>query len=247
MCTEINPQNVDRKTSSERGIMKYHRLITPGLIFLIAIAYLPVVLAAASNNPSIYQVELFDLKKRGKCDSTKYTITNLDSQSIIPSHSFLNDEGQEVYGFTSSSISPGETRTYDLSSMDALPPYFIGDLRVTSTGEISGAVLPFPPCDLSIECSPELQNPGEINTIYTCKATVTPPDLLLPLTIFWYEWDAAQEENRIIGIGQEVALTWTTTGWHQFYVAAENPVGSITRRFLIYIDGSAFYLPILIK
>jgi len=226
--------------------MKYRRLITPGLIFLIAIAYLPAVLAASGDRASIHQVELFNLKKRGDCDSSKYKITNLDPQAVLTRHSFLNDEGQEVYGFTSSSISPGESRTYDLSSMDGLHPFFSGDLQVASSGEISGAVLPFPPCDLSIECSPELQISAEINTIYTCTATVTPPDVLLPVTITWVEWDAAQGNNRI-RIGEEVDLSWTTTGWHQLFVTAENPVGRVNRLFWIYIDGSAFYIPVAIK
>ena len=131
--------------------------------------------------------------------------------------------------------------------MDALFPFFRGDLKVASTGEISGAVLPFPPCYLSIECSPELQIIGEINTIYTCTATVTPQDLLLPLTITWHEWDAAQGENRIIRLGEKAELSWSTHGYHQLNVTAENPVGRITLISWVYINGSLIYLPVTPK
>ena len=95
----------------------------------------------------------------------------------------------QVYEFESS-IEPGETKTYDLAEMDGLPHYFQGSVMVTSAGEITGTKLPFPPCGISIECSPEFPFTGKINTPYTCTATVTPEDALQPITITWIEWIA---------------------------------------------------------
>jgi hypothetical protein len=227
--------------------MNYRELLIPGFILLAAIQYISTAIAAPEASPNIYKIELIDLKKRGECDSTKYTVTNLDSQSTITSHYFLNKQGQEVYTFTSSAIDPGEARTYDLNDMDALPPYFIGDVLIASTGEISGQILPFPPCGISITCTPELQFAAEIFKTYVCTATVTPEDLLQPLTITWYEWDAQQQEYRVIGIGEEVVLSWSTGGFHQFFITARNPVGIITVSNLVYVNGSAFYIPVTIK
>lgn len=106
--------------------MKYRNLAILGLIILIASTVIPLGLASPGDNiliSSIYQVELFDLKKRGSCDSTKYTITNIDSFPITTSHYFTGKNGLEVLSFNSY-IDIGETKTYDLHSMDEVPLYF---------------------------------------------------------------------------------------------------------------------------
>lgn len=227
--------------------MKHRILVILALIFLIAIVFIQVVLAAPGDNnstSSIYQVELFDLKKRGSCDSTKYTITNIDSIPISTNHYFTTKGGLEVFSFNSH-IDIGETKTYDLGSMDMLPQDFFGDVLVASTGEITGTKLPFPPCDISIE-GPSIGSIN-INTPYTFTATVSPEDALLPITITWYEWISEQQDWHIIGIGDSVELSWTTGGWREVGVVAENSIGSVNVQVLIYVNTEEIYLPLTIK
>ena len=81
--------------------MNYRQLLIPGFILLAAIQYIPTVIAAPEASPDIYKIELIDLKKRGECDSTKCTITNLDTQSTITSHYFLNKQGSPIQHFRS--------------------------------------------------------------------------------------------------------------------------------------------------
>lgn len=224
--------------------MKSRHIMIPSFLLIAAIILTPVVLAASDDATSPYEIKLTELKKRGECDSTKYTITNHESTDILTTHTFINSNSQEVYSFGDNLVNPGETKTYDLNEMDALLPGFRGDVRVTSSGVISGVVLPFPPCEIIIECTPEFPSPGDINTKYICTATVTPEDALLPITITWYEWDPIEGENRV-WYGEKVELSWTTPGYHQLDVTAENPVGSITVRILILIfELYETYLPL---
>jgi len=170
--------------------MKHRTTIIPIILILFTSIIIQVVLAAPGDNNSpndVYRVELFDLKKRGSCDSTKYTITNIDSYRITTAHNFTDNDGLDVFTFNSN-IDYGETKTYDLGSMDSLPQYFVGDVLVASTGEITGTKLPFPPCGISIDGPPI--GSININTPYTFTATVSPEDTLLPITITWYEWNA---------------------------------------------------------
>ena len=177
--------------------MKQRNLVILGLILLIAIIFIQVALAAPGNTKEhdfIYEVNLFDLKKRGSCDSYKYTITNIDSYPITTNHSITTKGGPEVFSFDSQ-IDIGETKTYDLHNMDEVPQYVPVNVSVTSIGEITGTKLDFPPCDISIECSLEFPFIGKINTPYTCTATVTPEEALKPITITWYEWNAETEPS----------------------------------------------------
>jgi hypothetical protein len=227
--------------------MKFRNLVIPGLILLIATVYIQGGLAAPGDNNSpndFYRVELFDLKKRGSCDSTKYTITNIDNYRITTAHNFTNNDGLDVFTFNSN-IDYGETKTYDLSSMDSLPQDFTGDVLVKSTGEITGTKLPFPPCGISIDGPPF--GSININTPYTFTATVTPEDALLPITITWYEWNAETQDWYIIGIGDSVELYWTTGGWKQLHVSAENSIGSVNVQVFIYVNLEQIFLPITIK
>lgn len=229
--------------------MKSRNLIITGLIFLIATLAIQVVFAAPGKTKSadqIYLVELKGLKKRGTCDSTKYKITNLDSSiTIQTSHHFTNGVGVQVYEFEGS-IGPGETQIYDLSRMDDLPQYFRGDVLVTSTREISGIKLPFPPCGVSIE-GPPFGNTN-INTSYTFTATVTPDDALLPITYTWYEYGKPPIIHTN-GISDSVELTWTTGGGKQVHLNVKNSMGSIAVRILIYIDDGSgrIYFPLTIR
>jgi hypothetical protein len=230
--------------------MKKRNLVILGLIVLISSLFIRIALAAPRHTRApnfIYEVKLFDLKKRGSCDSTKYTITNIDSNPITTNHTFNFSAGLQVYEFESS-IGPGETKTYDLAEMDGLPYYFQGSVTVTSAGEITGTKLDFPPCDISIECSLEFPIIGKINTPYTCTATVTPEDALKPITITWYAWNAETQDWHIIGIGDTVELSWTTGGWNQVIVIAQNSIGSVQVRLLILNDVSnLIFIPITIK
>ena len=67
-----------------------HRTTTISVIIILLISIISQVgLAAPGDNNSpndFYRVELFGLKKRGSCDSTKYTITNIDWTRIDTSH-----------------------------------------------------------------------------------------------------------------------------------------------------------------
>lgn len=227
--------------------MKHRNLVIPGLVLLIAIVCIPVVPAATGDKISpnaFYEVELFDIKKRGACDSTKYTITNVDTYLIETAHIFTNKDGAEVHRFDVS-IGLGETKTYDLGSMDLLPQDFVGDVLVLGTGEITGTKLHFPPCGISIDGPPI--GSININTPYTFIATVTPEDALLPITITWYEWISEQQDWHIIGIGNSVELSWTTGGGKQLHVSAENSIGSVNVQVLIYVNTEEIYLPLTIK
>jgi len=227
--------------------MKSRYLVIPGLILLIAVVFIQVVYAAPgeNNRPNgRYEVEFYDLKKRGTCDSTKYIITNLESSiTIQTSHYFTNGDSVQEYVFASS-IGPSETQTFDLASLDDLPENFSGDVLITSTGEISGTVLPFPPCDISIEGTLI----GEINTLYTFTANVYPPEALLPITYSWYEYGKPPIIHTN-GISDSVELSWTTGGWKQIFVNAKNSMGSITGRFLVFIDlgSDRIFIPITMR
>lgn len=128
--------------------------------------------------------------------------------------------------------------------MEGLLPGFMGNVRVASIGIISVEVLPFPPCELTIECIPKFPFPGEINTIYRCTATVSPEDTLLPITITWANYDPVNGENRI-QFGEKVELSWNVGGYYQMFVSAENPIGRIRTVVLVYINGLfEVYLPL---
>lgn len=229
--------------------MKGRYLFILGIVFLIASLVIQVGFSAPENIFSAdesYQVELSDLKKRGACDSTKYTVTNLESSiTIQTSHYFTNNDGVQVYVFASS-IGPGETQTYDLASMDDLPKYFRGDVLVTSAGEISGNKLFFPPCGISIE-GPSFGN-TKIDTSYTFTATVTPEDALLPITYTWYEYGKPPIIHTN-GIRDSVELSWTKSGLKQIFLYVENAVGSVNIRILVFIDAGfgRIYIPITIR
>jgi hypothetical protein len=188
-----------------------------------------------------FEVDLYNLKKRGSCDSTKYTISNIDSNSIVTKHSVTNTDGDELYMFESS-IAQAETKTYDLFDMDLLPSGFIGNVLVEGTGEMIGELLPFPPCDITVE-GPDFWD----NRSYTFTARVSPEDVLLPLTITWYEWNSETQDWEIIGVGEEIEVSWKKGGYYVVYVIAENEVGSTSVSFWVYVDELfEIFLPLVI-
>ena len=229
--------------------MKLRLIFISKLIILIGFIFGTGMLAVpwdkSATNAS-NEVKLFDLKKKGSCDSTKYTISNIDVNPIITQHSITNKDGIEVYRFESS-LGQGESKTYNLFDMVILPPGFVGDAFVQGTGKITGEILPFPPCGISID-EPPLGS-IKINTPYTFTAIISPEDVLLPININWYEWMPNQNDWHVIGIGDSVELMWSEDGWKEICVGAANAVGSITNHLNLHIDGGTeqIYIPITLK
>ena len=103
--------------------------------------------------------------------------------------------------------------------MDGLPQYFWGIVTVTSAGEITGEVLPFPVCRVTTE-GPLVV---EVNKTYTFTATAHPPEAQLPITYIWW---SGYDQSPIVhanGISDSVELFLTTGGWNQIFLCLKNP------------------------
>ena len=212
--------------------------------------YPPNVLNNTSTNPSlildpnfVYEIELNDLWSDGSCYSDSYEITNLSDIDTANTTHYFYAKGSSTPWLTYQDpevLPPSESKIYDLADFPSLDN-FHGDLIVASTQPISGVILPFPPCDITITGPSE----GAAGNEYTFTANVSPDDAALPITYTWTVTDFLPIVNSR-GITDSIDLIWSSSGWKQVTVTAENSRGSKEVTALLFIgDQPRAFLPII--
>ena len=188
---------------------------------------------AISNSPDAFYIEeLYGLRKDGNCNSSTYSLLNLGWNYAYTSHSYF-EEGSENSITTyvdPVSIQPGGTRQYDLTLIPGIPEGFTGYVIVSSTEPITGTILPFPPCEISLSGP----NSGLTNISYTFTANVTPNDAEIPITYTWNATNLSSLTNPN-GISDSEEFSWLTSGLKEIVVTAENTLGIATQSFPIHI------------
>lgn len=199
------------------------------------------------DSPSdVYTIELDDFWSLGNCYSTSYSITNLSDVDPTPTtHYFYQDNSSNpVLTYQDpETIPPGGTKIYDPATIPNLPTNFHGYVIVAAAQPISGEILPFPPCDITLT----VQSSGVVGTEYTLTADVTPENAALPITYTWVVTDFLPIVNTG-GITDTIKLSWPSSGWKQIWVNAENSRGSAQINGLLFImDPPRVYLPIILE
>ncbi len=190
-----------------------------------------------------YEIELHGLQNDETCYSSSYAVTNMSETDAAQSthHFYPQGSGTAILIYQDPALLvPLETRTYHLDEITGLPLDFYGYVLVESNQPITGEVLPFPPCDISVDAPSNVKT----NILYTFTANITPEEAAVPITYIWYATDL-QPVTHSSGVSDSVELSWTTSGWKQIRVYAKNSRGSATIYIYLWItDAEQIYLPI---
>jgi hypothetical protein len=215
-------------------------------ILLVSISFIQTGFAAQYpiyQHSEDYEIELFDLWNDGTCYSSSYSITNMSSNdpAYITHYFYIADSDTLILTYQDPlPLSPVEIRIYDLAAIPGLPTNYLGYAVVTSDQPISGEVLPFPPCEISLSVYRKTQ------TIYTFTANIKPEDALLPITYIWIATDN-QPVIHTSGISDSVDFIWAKSGWKHISITAENSRGILTIYIWIFIDSFKMFLPITVN
>ena len=228
-------------------IMKNLFNMISSLVILITVSSMQTITISPESlrlASETYEIELHDIKNNDEaCYSSSYTVTNMSETDAAQSmhHFYPQGSGTAILIYQDPALLvPLETRTYHLDEITGLPIDFIGHVLVESNQPITGEVLPFPPCDISVDAPSNVKT----NIIYTFTANITPEEASVPITYTWYATDL-QPVTHSSGVSDSVELSWTTSGWKQIRVTTKNSRGSATIYINLWItDAEQIYLPI---